>query len=81
MTDIETRVRQILVDKLAVYPEEITPEANIKDDLGADSLDVLELIMELEQEFNITIPDDAVENIVTVQQALDCVTDRAENKV
>lgn len=80
MNDIETRVRQILVDKLAVDPEQITPEANIKDDLGADSLDVIELVIALEDEFKISIPDETVFDIITVQQAFDCVADRAGGK-
>lgn len=80
MNDIETRVRQIIVDKLAVDPEQITPEANIKDDLGADSLDVIELVMALEDEFKISIPDETVFDIATVQQAFDCVADRAGGK-
>lgn len=69
-----------MVDKLAVDPEQITPEANIKDDLGADSLDVIELVMALEDEFKISIPDDMIFDITTVQQAFDCVADRAIGK-
>lgn len=80
MQDIAQRVKEIMVEKLAVDIESVTPETNIKEELGADSLDVIELIMAFEDEFKITIPDEAVENIVTVQQAIDCVFDRAGNK-
>lgn len=80
MTDIATRVKEIMAEKLAVEIETIVPEANIKEDLGADSLDVIELVMAFEDEFNITVPDEVVENIITVEQAIACVTDRAANK-
>ena len=80
MNDIATRVKEIIVEKLAVDLESVTPEANIKEDLGADSLDVIELVMAFEDEFSIVIPDEVIENIVTVQQAIECVNDRAANK-
>ncbi len=80
MQDVAQRVKEIMVEKLAVDLESVTPETNIKEELGADSLDVIELIMAFEDEFKITIPDEAVENIVTVQQAIDCVVDCAGNK-
>lgn len=78
--NIPARVIEIIVDKLAVLPEDVTPEANIKEDLGADSLDVLELILAFEDEFSITIPDEVVESVVTVQQAIVLVEERAANK-
>lgn len=80
MTDFTTRVKEIMAEKLAVEIETIVPEANIKEDLGADSLDVIELVMAFEDEFSIVIPDEVIENIVTVQQAIECVNDRAANK-
>ena len=70
MSDIATRVKEIIVDKLGVDESEVTPEASFTNDLGADSLDTVELIMEFEKEFNIGIPDDAAENIATVGDAI-----------
>ncbi|MDP4266476.1 MAG: acyl carrier protein [Bacteroidota bacterium] len=70
MSDIELKVKKIIVDKLGVDEKEVTPEANFTTDLGADSLDTVELIMEFEKEFNITIPDDQAESITTVGQAI-----------
>ena len=70
MSDISTRVKAIIVDKLGIDEKEVTPEANFTNDLGADSLDTVELIMEFEKEFNISIPDDQAENIGTVGQAI-----------
>jgi acyl carrier protein len=66
MSLIAERVKEIIVDKLGVEPSEVTPEASFANDLGADSLDTVELIMEFEKEFNISIPDEAAEKIVTV---------------
>lgn len=70
MSDIASKVRAIVVDKLGVDESEVTPEASFTNDLGADSLDTVELIMEFEKEFNISIPDDQAENIQTVGQAI-----------
>lgn len=70
MSELASRVKQIIVDKLAIDAAEITPEANFIKDLGADSLDTVELIMELEREFNINIPDDQAEKITTVGEAI-----------
>ena len=64
MSDITSRVKAIIVDKLGVDETEVTPEATFTNDLGADSLDTVELIMELEKEFNITIPDDQAEKML-----------------
>ncbi|HBX51289.1 MAG: acyl carrier protein [Bacteroidetes bacterium RIFOXYA12_FULL_35_11] len=66
MSDIASRVKAIIVDKLGVDENEVTPEASFTNDLGADSLDTVELIMEFEKEFNIAIPDDQAEKITTV---------------
>lgn len=70
MADIQERVVAIIVDKLGVDQGEVTPEASFTNDLGADSLDTVELIMEFEKEFNIAIPDDQAENIATVGEAI-----------
>jgi acyl carrier protein len=69
MSDIASRVKAIIVDKLGVDENEVTPEASFTNDLGADSLDTVELIMEFEKEFNIGIPDDQAETIATVGEA------------
>ena len=70
MSDIASRVKAIIADKLDVEETEVTPEASFTNDLGADSLDTVELIMEFEKEFDIQIPDDQAENIATVGQAI-----------
>ena len=70
MADIQERVIAIIVDKLGVDQGEVTLEASFTNDLGADSLDTVELIMEFEKEFNIAIPDDQAENIATVGEAV-----------
>ena len=70
MSDISTRVKKIIVEKLGVDEAEVTPEAHFTNDLGADSLDTVELIMEFEKEFNIQIPDDQAEKITTVGHAI-----------
>jgi acyl carrier protein len=70
MSDITARVKKIIVDKLGVDENEVTPEASFTNDLGADSLDTVELIMEFEKEFNISIPDEQAEQIGTVGQAI-----------
>ncbi len=70
MSDITARVKAIIVDKLGVDEKEVTPEASFTNDLGADSLDTVELIMEFEKEFNIAIPDDEAEKISTVGEAI-----------
>ena len=66
MSDIEAKVKAIIVEKLGVDESEVKPEASFTNDLGADSLDTVELIMEFEKEFNISIPDDKDETIATV---------------
>ena len=70
MSDIAARVKSIIVEKLGVDENEVTTEASFTNDLGADSLDTVELIMEFEKEFDIQIPDDQAENIATVGQAV-----------
>ncbi|MCB0636776.1 MAG: acyl carrier protein [Lewinella sp.] len=71
MSSIDERVKKIIVDKLGVDEAEITNEASFTNDLGADSLDTVELIMEFEKEFDISIPDDQAENIQTVGHAIE----------
>jgi len=70
MSDIAQRVKDIIVDKLSVEENEVTPAAEFSKDLGADSLDTVELIMEFEKEFDITIPDEEAEKITTVGDAI-----------
>jgi len=70
MSDIAAKVNAIIVDKLGVDESEVTPEASFTNDLGADSLDTVELIMEFEKEFDIAIPDDQAEKISTVGEAI-----------
>ena len=70
MSDISSRVQAIIVDKLGVDENEVFPTASFTNDLGADSLDTVELIMEFEREFDIQIPDDQAEKIETVGQAV-----------
>ena len=70
MSEIAQKVNSIIIDKLGVEESEVTNEASFTNDLGADSLDTVELIMEFEKEFNISIPDDQAENISTVCQAI-----------
>lgn len=71
--DVLARVRDIVVEELGVEPEEVTPEASFLDDLGADSLDIVELIMAFEEEFDMEIPDEQAENINTVQDVIDYI--------
>lgn len=73
MATIAERVKKIIVDKLGVEESQVTNEASFTTDLGADSLDTVELIMEFEKEFNIAIPDDQAEQIATVGQAVDYI--------
>lgn len=70
MSDIKEKVIEIIVDKLGVDESEVTNEASFTNDLGADSLDTVELIMDFEKEFNVTIPDDQAEKITTVGDAI-----------
>ena len=70
MSEIAQKVKQIIIEKLGVEESEVTPEASFTNDLGADSLDTVELIMEFEKEFNISIPDEQAETITTVGQAV-----------
>lgn len=78
MSDTASRVKAIIVDKLGVDENEVTVEANFTNDLGADSLDTVELIMEFEKEFNIAIPDDQAEGISTVGDAITYIEENAK---
>lgn len=77
MSEIAEKVTQIIVDKLGVEESEVVAEASFTNDLGADSLDTVELIMEFEKEFNIAIPDEQAEKIATVGDAIDYITNNA----
>ncbi|HBI80551.1 acyl carrier protein [Tenuifilum sp.] len=78
MSDIATRVKSIIVDKLGVDENEVTPEASFTNDLGADSLDTVELIMEFEKEFNLSIPDEEAEKIGTVGDAIKYIEEHSK---
>ena len=73
------RVRKVLVEQLDVSEDEVTLEASIVDDLGADSLDVVEIVMGLEEEFDVEIPDEDAEKITTVQQVVSYVDEKAKS--
>ena len=73
MSEIETQVKQIVVDHLGIDDSKVTPESKFIDDLGADSLDNVELVMAFEEKFGIEVPDDAAETIQTVQNAIDYI--------
>ncbi len=78
MSDVKSKVISIIVDKLGVEEGEVTNEASFTNDLGADSLDTVELIMEFEKEFNIAIPDDQAEKIGTVGDAIKYIEDNTK---
>ena len=73
MADIETRVKEIIVEQLGVDPAEVVPGASFINDLGADSLDTVELVMAFEEEFGIEIPDEEAEKILSVGQAIEYI--------
>ena len=77
MSEVSTKVKAIIVDKLGIDESEVTETASFTDDLGADSLDTVELIMEFEKEFDIQIPDDKAEKISTVGDAISFINDEA----
>ena len=78
MSNIEDRVKKIIVEQLGVKEEDVTLNASFVDDLGADSLDTVELVMALEEEFETEIPDEDAEKITTVQQVMDYITERSK---
>ena len=73
MSSVDERVRKLICEQLGVKEEEVKDEASFVDDLGADSLDTVELVMALEEEFEIEIPDEEAENITTVKEAIDYI--------
>lgn len=80
MSDVEEKVKKIVIEQLDVKIEEVTNEASFVDDLGADSLDTVELVMALEEEFDTEIPDEEAEKITTVQLAIDYVKEHKDDK-
>ena len=78
MSTVEERVTQIVVEQLSVKKEEVNLESSFVDDLGADSLDTVELVMALEEEFNCEIPDEEAEKITTVEQAIDYINNHVQ---
>ena len=75
MVALDTRVSELIVEQLGVSMEEIRPEASFIDDLGADSLDIVELVMAMEEEFEVEIPDEEAEHIKTVQDAVNFINE------
>ena len=78
MNNIEARVKRIVVEQLGVKEEDVTPDASFVEDLGADSLDTVELVMAFEEEFETEIPDEDAEKIKTVQQVIDYIRARSK---
>jgi acyl carrier protein len=76
--DLESKVKSIIVDKLGVDEDSITPDSSFTNDLGADSLDTVELIMQFEEEFGVTIPDEDAEKIATVGDAMDYLKEKID---
>ena len=77
---IEEKVKDIIVEQLGVNPEQVTPQASFIEDLGADSLDIVELVMAFEEAFEIEIPDEDAEKITTVKEAIDYIEARTSKK-
>lgn len=78
--EIETRVKKIVVEQLGVKDEEVTNDASFVDDLGADSLDTVELVMALEEEFETEIPDEDAEKIITINDAVNYIVERTDKE-
>ena len=78
MSTVDERVKQIVVEQLGVKEDEVSPDSSFVDDLGADSLDTVELVMALEEEFNCEIPDEEAEKITTVQEAINYINAHTE---
>jgi acyl carrier protein len=78
MASVEEKVKHIIVEQLGVDEEEVKPEASFVDDLGADSLDVVELVMALEEEFGLEISDEDAEKLTTVKQAIEYISNNAK---
>lgn len=80
MPSVEQRVREIIVEQLGVDPEQVTREASFVEDLGADSLDTVELVMALEEEFDLEIQDEEAEKLTTVGDAIEYIEERLEQQ-
>ena len=80
MEEVENKVKEILIEKLGLVETEVTPDANFIKDLGIDSLDYAELVMEFEQVFDIRIPDSDAEKLQTIKQAVNYISSKVENK-
>lgn len=78
MSDVQDKIKQIIVDELGVDEAEVTENARFIEDLGADSLDLVELVMRFEEEFDIEIPDEDAEKITTVQEAVDYIESKSK---
>jgi acyl carrier protein len=79
MADVEQKVKDIIINELGVEPEKVTPEASFVEDLGADSLDTVELVMAFEEEFGMEIPDEEAEKLQTVRDAVDYIQQHAQS--
>ncbi|MEM7568298.1 MAG: acyl carrier protein [Pseudomonadota bacterium] len=79
MSDVEAKVKKIVVEQLGVDEAKVSDDASFIDDLGADSLDTVELVMAFEEEFGVEIPDDAAENIVTVRDAVKYINEHSDD--
>ena len=80
MAAVDERIKAIIAEQLGVKPDEVTPQASFIDDLGADSLDTVELIMALEEEFNVEIPDEDAEKMTTVGDAIKYIENKTAHK-
>ena len=80
MADVEQKVKDIIINELGVEPEKVTPEASFVEDLGADSLDTVELVMAFEEEFGIEIPDEDAEKITRVKEAIEYIESHSKKK-
>ena len=80
MADVEAQVKDIIINELGVEPEKVTPEASFVEDLGADSLDTVELVMAFEEEFGIEIPDEDAEKITRVKEAIEYIESHSKKK-
>ena len=78
MADVEAKVKEIIINELGVEPEKVTPEASFVEDLGADSLDTVELVMAFEEEFGMEIPDEEAEKLQTVRDAVNYIQQHAQ---
>ena len=80
MSDVREKVKQVIIDQLSVNPEELADDASFIEDLGADSLDIVELVMEFEEQFGVDIPDEEAEKISTVGEAIKYIEEKMGEK-